>query len=309
MPIIRRKANDEIFNLIRLAITQPTVSLAIPKKERNTSINTKGVPQGLPISSFLSDIFLKEIDREYENNPNIGYYRFVDDILILCKSSDTNTLISNIEKKFIDLDLKAHPQSENKDKSSHGNIKDGFQYLGYSFINNLVSVRNSSVQRFYNNINKLFVVYNHKKSKIKKKDKDDRNKLTRNLIHDLNEKIAGAKYKDKKYGWIDYFSEINDLTLLFKIDSHVKNMVDKYLDDYDLEYLKNNNLKIKKNSKAIFEIKKKDSKYIERPDSLERQLEGFFSSDDKSNKDSKKSKKKPKPQSEEILQPRKTLCI
>ena len=305
LPIIRRKANDEIFNLIRLAITQPTVSLAIPKKERNTSINTKGVPQGLPISSFLSDIFLKEIDREYENNPNIRYYRFVDDILILCKSSDTNTLISNIEKKFIDLDLKAHPQSENKDKSSHGSIKDGFQYLGYSFINNLVSVRNSSVQRLYNNINKLFVVYNHKKSKIKKKDKDDRNKLTRNLIHDLNEKIAGAKYKDKKYGWIDYFSEINDLTLLFKIDSHVKNMVDKYLDDYDLEYLKNNNLKIKKNSKAIFEIKKKDSKYIERPDSLERQLEGFFSSDDKSNKDSKKSKKKPKPQSEEILQPRK----
>ena len=151
----------------------------------------------------------------------------------------------------------------------------------------------------------MFVVYNHKKSKIKKKDKVNINKLTRNLIHDLNEKIAGAKYKDKKYGWIDYFSEINDLTLLFKIDSHVKNMVGKYLDDYDLEYLKNNNLKIKKNSKAIFEIKKKDSKYIERPDSLERQIEDFFSSNDKSNKDSKKATEKPKPQSEEILQPRK----
>jgi len=305
LPIIRRKANNEIFNLIRLAITQPTVSLAIPKKERNTSINTKGVPQGLPISSFLSDIFLQEIDLEHEKNPNIRYYRFVDDILILCKSSDVNTLILNIEKKFIDLDLKAHPQSKNKDKSSHGNIEDGFQYLGYSFINNLVSVRNSSVQRFYKNINKLFVVYNHKKSKIKKKDKNDRKKLTRNLIHDLNEKIAGAKYKDKKYGWIYYFSEINDQTLLFKIDSHVKNMVSKHLDDCDLEYLKNNNLKIKKISKAIFEIKKKDSKYVEHPDSLERLFESLSSDKNNSNKEFEKIIEKPKTQSEEILQPRK----
>jgi len=82
-------------------------------------------------------------------------------------------------------------------------------------------------------------------------------------------------------------------------------MMKKYLTESDLEYLKNNNLRIKKFSKAIFEIKKKDSKYIEHPDSLERQLEDFFSSDDKSNKDSKKATEKPKPQSEEILQPRK----
>ena len=277
LPLIKTKASEEVFNLIKLAITQPTISIDTPKNERDIRISNIGIPQGLPISSFLSDIFLQKIDQKFEKNSKIKYYRFVDDILILCKTLDIDTLIENIESSFLDLDLKVHKQSTNKDKSSHGDIADGFQYLGYNFTANIVSVRQSSVQKLYSNINKLFIVYGYRKNKIKKEDGAKKKDLIENLIYSLNEKIAGAKYDDKKYGWINYFSEINNQTLLFKIDSHVKRMASKYFDNNDLEFLTSNNLRIKKFSKAIFEIRKKDSNYVEKPDisSLKRMLKNF----------------------------------
>ncbi len=308
LPLIKAKTSDEIYNLVKLAITQPTVSIETPKNERDTRISNIGIPQGLPISSFLSDIFLETIDQKYKKNSKIKYYRFVDDILILCKTSDVDALINSTKKDFLDLDLIVHEQSDNKDKSSHGNIADGFQYLGYSFTNKLISVRQSSVQKLYNNINKLFITYSYK-ANIKKEDNADEEELIEDLFYDLNAKIAGAKYNDKKYGWINYFSEINDQTLLFKIDSHVKNMMKKHLTESDLEYLKNNNLRIKKFSKAIFEIKKKDSSYIEHPEttSLTRSFKDFLVDEDTETKQNKKSKKiieKSSSQSDSIRPPK-----
>ena len=308
LPLIKAKTSDEVYNLVKLAITQPTVSIETPKKERDTRISNIGIPQGLPISSFLSDIFLETIDQKYKKNSKIKYYRFVDDILILCKTSDVDALINSTKKDFLDLDLIVHEQSDNKDKSSHGNIADGFQYLGYSFTNKLISVRQSSVQKLYNNINKLFITYSYK-ANIKKEDNADVEELIEDLFYDLNAKIAGAKYNDKKYGWINYFSEINDLTLLFKIDSHVTNMMKKYLTESDLEYLKNNNLRIKKFSKAIFEIKKKDSSYIEHPEatSSTRWFKGFLVAKDteaKQNKKSTKNIEKSSGQSDSIQPPK-----
>ena len=308
LPLIKAKTSDEVYNLVKLAITQPTVSIETPKKERDTRISNIGIPQGLPISSFLSDIFLETIDQKYKKNSKIKYYRFVDDILILCKTSDVDALINSTKKDFLDLDLIVHEQSDNKDKSSHGNIADGFQYLGYSFTNKLISVRQSSVQKLYNNINKLFITYSYK-ANIKKEDNADVEELIEDLFYDLNAKIAGAKYNDKKYGWINYFSEINDLTLLFKIDSHVTKMMKKYLTESDLEYLKNNNLRIKKFSKAIFEIKKKDSSYIEHPEatSSTRWFKGFLVAKDteaKQNKKSTKNIEKSSGQSDSIQPPK-----
>ncbi|MBT3280434.1 MAG: hypothetical protein HN369_03090 [Campylobacteraceae bacterium] len=308
LPLIKAKTSDEVYNLVKLAITQPTVSIETPKKERDTRISNIGIPQGLPISSFLSDIFLETIDQKYKKNSKIKYYRFVDDILILCKTSDVDALINSTKKDFLDLDLIVHEQSDNKDKSSHGNIADGFQYLGYSFTNKLISVRQSSVQKLYNNINKLFITYSYK-ANIKKEDNADVEELIEDLFYDLNAKIAGAKYNDKKYGWINYFSEINDLTLLFKIDSHVTNMMKKHLTESDLEYLKNNNLRIKKFSKAIFEIKKKDSSYIEHPEatSSTRWFKGFLVAKDteaKQNKKSTKNIEKSSGQSDSIQPPK-----
>lgn len=41
---------------------------------------------------------------------------------------------------------------------------------------------------------------------------------------ELNEKISGAISSKRKYGWIAYFNQINDLTLLHKLDAVVRTM-------------------------------------------------------------------------------------
>ncbi|WP_158009266.1 reverse transcriptase domain-containing protein [Bathymodiolus thermophilus thioautotrophic gill symbiont] len=233
--------DDSALEMIRLAITQPTISLKVPKKKRKLKINEKGIPQGLPISSFLADIYLDKIDKKHLNDKNIKYYRFVDDILILCNQSNIESIKDNISNDFKEIELKIHEFTNNQDKSHSGKIEDGFQYLGYKFTDTLVSVRASSVQRFYDSITKLFHSY---------KDEGPSNEF----VFDLNAKITGIRYQEKTYGWINFFSEINDHTLLFKLDAHVKKMLNKYL--------QGSNIEVKKFSKAIFEIRKKSSNYI-----------------------------------------------
>lgn len=269
--IIRTQMDSQVFNMIKLAISQPTVDIKTPRKNRNTQINTKGVPQGLSISGFLSDIYLKNIDEKYINNPNIKYYRFVDDILILCNKDNIDSIKEEIKNCFEKVELNIHSFSDNQNKSSSGCIKDGFQYLGYRFTDTLVSVRQASVNKFYNKINKHFIIYAN----------NGNTASTDDFIHGLNALITGIDYEGKKYGWINFFSEINDMKLLFSIDNYIKKMLNKRsisgttgmvlppcMIKRNEERAKAkalvNDVRVKKISRAIFEIRKTKSNYITR---------------------------------------------
>ena len=52
------------------------------------------------------------------------------------------------------------------------------------------------------------------------------------FIIELNERITGAISEKKRYGWIAYFSQISDLTLLHKLDSMVVSLFAR-LPDFD----------------------------------------------------------------------------
>ena len=72
--------------------------------------NTKGVPQGLPISNILASIYLLEFDKIYKTNTCISYFRYVDDILIFTSNKNKKkikeSIEDNIENKFL-LELNA----------------------------------------------------------------------------------------------------------------------------------------------------------------------------------------------------------
>lgn len=56
-------------------------------------------------------------------------------------------------------------------------------------------------------------------------------KLKEILIADLNEKITGAISENRRYGWIFYFNAINDMSVLYKIDSIIASFF-KRLEDF-----------------------------------------------------------------------------
>ncbi|MEA3552922.1 MAG: reverse transcriptase domain-containing protein [Campylobacterota bacterium] len=232
LDILSQKLPEEIISLIQQAISQ--------------ELNSVGIAQGLPISGMLADIYMEEFDKKYNSKKTIKYYRFVDDVLILSTKYNVTKLKNSIEKDMKGLKLTIHPFGENIDKSFSGNIIDGFQYLGYLFKNNNISVRDASIEKLYININKLFTQYKN----IKKKDS-----LERLLFcGDLNNKITGVKVNNNHYGWIGYFSNIDDMKLLFGLDMHIEKMCVKNGIKYEG--------KIKKISRAYYELRRNDTKYI-----------------------------------------------
>jgi hypothetical protein len=237
-----------IFSLIYKAITNPTVPLNTPRKERENFIQRLGIPQGLPISNILAEIYIHDFDTVIENKC-IFYDRYIDDIIAF--TEDPLTLLEVMEKGFSKVCL-----SFNRDKTSIKNVNDNTIYLGYSVSKKNISVRKSNFERLLSSLDRIFAIYKTERKRIKsetkeKKSEEYKNKvqlLKDNLVEDVNIKIAGAYYEDKRYGWIFYFSEINDLSLLYRIDAYIEKKFKalKLVGTY-----KN----IKKISRAYFRIK------------------------------------------------------
>lgn len=96
--------------------------------QRNTTV---GIPQGLATSGFLANIYLDELDHKMKANfPEIRYYRYVDDIRILC---DTKELANSAKKYIADflfpLNLELNPE---KTKIVQITPKNKVRYINYT---------------------------------------------------------------------------------------------------------------------------------------------------------------------------------
>lgn len=234
--------DERILNLITKVITQSTVDVNTPLKQRIKYNNKEGVPQGLSISGLLSEIYLFDLVQKYSIKDNLEFFRYVDDILIFCKKSDIEEITKSLKSDFEDLKLTIHDFAINSNKSSFGNINEPFEFLGYKFEDKLISVRETSIQKMYANISKIFTLYKNKKYFSKEE-----------FITRLNLKITGCVIDGKKYGWISFFSLINDYTLLFMLDK----FVEKSCKNFNINYEE-----IKKFSRAIYEIKDPNTNYL-----------------------------------------------
>ena len=215
-------------------------SLKLIRKALQPQKNEKigGVPQGLSISNILASIYLYQIDKAFQNEGNIRYFRFVDDILILCNESEIETLKTKINKEFSNLHLEIHPITK-KSKSQSGNIQNNIiEYLGYSFQGDIITVRKSTINNLYSSIIQCFSKFKYSK-----------NKNIGFLLFQLNLKITGCIDEGKAKGWIFFFSQINDLILLKKLDLFVAQNWKKF--NVDPNYLKF----LKKFTKAYHEIR------------------------------------------------------
>jgi RNA-directed DNA polymerase len=88
-----------------------------------------GIPRGSPLSPLLGAIALKPLDEALGSIPGVFYARYMDDWVLLCKSRHQLRKIVKITHKILNaLQLKLHP-----DKTFIGKIEKGFDFLGYHF--------------------------------------------------------------------------------------------------------------------------------------------------------------------------------
>ncbi|OCQ23408.1 hypothetical protein A7985_05570 [Pseudoalteromonas luteoviolacea] len=256
--ILKRKTRKkQLISLIRSAIENPTMA----KSSKNRPNNNRGVPQGLSISNILAEIYLFDFDKYFKNLDDIFYTRYVDDILIFCPANKVKAISHKCIEMLKDLSLNPHDLEVEGSKSCSGNLAGNFDYLGYKFSQRKTSLKKQKIERFESSIAAIFTTYSHKVKAAK--NVSDLNKALKILEWRLNLRITGCIFNNAKRGWVFYFSQLDDLTLLFQIDATIKKLMRRFNVDKKITP--------KKLSKAYFEaqrVEKDSHKYIVNFDSF-----------------------------------------
>lgn len=190
-----------------------------------------GIAQGLSVAGTLANIYLNQTDNEFINLPNIRYFRFVDDILILCNEEDASSIKTRVEDHMKRLKLELHSLQVGG-KSEIGKLKeDKLEYLGFTFHKEKISVRPTTVEKLRKRIRCVF------SEELQVGTTPTKHQL-QNLHRKLNLKITGCLYDGKTYGWLFFFSQINDLTLLYHLDWFVKQTFKSFQVEFHSEQVK-----------------------------------------------------------------------
>lgn len=209
----------EVLRIIRRAIATPT---APDRSPRPKALLTSGVPQGLSISNLLAEIYLNPVDQIMQSVPGISYHRFVDDILILCSSAKAVEVDAKCRNALKEINLSAHAKTE-KGKSEIGPTKAGFTYLGYVMRTDRIGVRHSSIVRLESHLARIHADWNRDITHgINRTLADQRFHWHRNLA------ITGCIFEGVANGWIQYFRQLDDLTILKRLDSTVDRLAARY---------------------------------------------------------------------------------
>ncbi len=169
--------------------------------------NERGVPQGLSISGALASTFMLRFDLLHRKRIR-HFFRYVDDILIICPTSQAKSELNFVSSSLSRRGLKAHALGT-EGKTEIRQVSEGIDFLGYHISIGKVSVRESSFRRMFKNLLKVITDYRYRR------DAD------RTLFR-LNLKISGCQVDSKRRGWMMYFSQTEDLNQLQFLDRFVK---------------------------------------------------------------------------------------
>ena len=196
----RRIRKPEAIHFLEEAITTETIAQIGSTSSKGK--NKCGVPEGLSISNILADIYLSDFNEKVCSRYNVCFYRYVDDILILCDKSEANRI-----KDFCVKNLKSdYALDANEKKTMSGEIINGVPFLGYMFFDNKVGIRPSAEEKLEASIEDLFRL--RKRQAISQQV----------FVWRLNLRITGCILDSKKYGWLFYYSQLTDLRILFHLD-------------------------------------------------------------------------------------------
>ena len=92
----------------------------------------KGLPQGAAISPMLANLYLDEFDESLQDDFKL--IRYADDFVILCKSKEqAEEALIKVKESLKNIDLEIKPS-----KTHIISFEEGFQYLGYLFVNSMI---------------------------------------------------------------------------------------------------------------------------------------------------------------------------
>lgn len=221
---------DSALRLTEHALLAPTVPKNTRRKRHPDFRAKTGVPQGLAISNILASIYMQPVDDAMAKY-SVTYFRYVDDVLMYGDNAQVHAAFKSLAGRLKRRGLGLHPL--NSGKSQIQLLSQPFGYLGYVFEGKTITVRDSTVERFIQSIAAKFSDFKHNKARRLDKFKYlNEERLKEIFLLELNERITGAIKESKRYGWIAYFSQITDLSLLHQLDHSIRGLFSR-LDEFD----------------------------------------------------------------------------
>lgn len=244
------------------------------KKKDTTKIDIdKGVPRGVGISSYLSELYMKDIDNQIKNMEDVVYYaRYVDDIFIIISPKFPKKDIDNYFSKIKEIvgreSLTLKDKGDNKcsllDLSEPNIAKTKITYLGYTLYikrqGNKTDVKFGLSETKKDKIkNRIKLSFEHFNNTNKYGIKNARNELFLTLrFLSSNTKLSGAKNRVKTGIFFSNDLLDNDcLSDIKEIDDFLRkqqvSFYDKFFQNQEQKLLCENRLKAFINRNIIFE--------------------------------------------------------
>jgi hypothetical protein len=172
----------------------------------------KGIMAGVPLSAFLANFYLKDLDRYFFEN-NIIYIRYADDIILF---SDTNEELQLHRNKILSF-LEENHLSVNPSKEHFFSPGERFEFLGFSIEDGTIDLSDNTVRKI--------------KGKIKRASRSIRRwTIKKNASWDSALRVMIRKFDIKFYGkeetelswkyW--FFATINTDVRLKEVDSYMQ---------------------------------------------------------------------------------------
>ena len=173
----------------------------------------KGVMAGTPISAFLANYYIREID-SYFWNEKVVYLRYADDMIIFCNNK-TNL---DIYQKQLLLFFEKYKLTINQSKEYYFNPSERWEFLGFSFDGKKIDLSANSVYKI--------------KGKIRRSARGIRRWMLKNKAdYIVALKAMNRKYNRKFFGKQDkeelswkywFFPTINTTESLKIIDTYMQ---------------------------------------------------------------------------------------
>ncbi len=112
---------------------------------------TRGISRGCPLSPVIGAFYLKALDDELGNS-GLYYVRYMDDVLVMAPTRwKLRRGIKRLNRIFQEFSLAKHP-----DKTFIGRIEKGFDFLGYHFSRQPLSLAAKTVRNFIARLHRLY---------------------------------------------------------------------------------------------------------------------------------------------------------
>ena len=178
-----------------------------------------GVMAGTPLSTFLANVYLRDLDEYFEKN-NIHYARYSDDIIIFAE--DEHTLKEYIQFIYTVIDKKGLVINNNKEKIFLPHKP--WHFLGFEFYEGIIDLSDVTINKIKGKI--------RRKARALYRWKCKNNKTTEQAISVMLRVFNNKFYREKNtkdLTWSKWFFPV--------INTHKKlTIIDKYFIQY-LRYL------------------------------------------------------------------------